>query len=113
MTLSPTLYYLADRHDRFRLMADGSIQAAHVGTPWYFSSEDSANAHDDARGLTVFSVPAAETIPGAPKGTRIEDAVAANDVYRHVAMVEADKKDVYRYVAMAVADEVAKLCQQR
>ena len=97
MTLSPTLYYLADRHDRFRLMADGSIQAAYDGTPWYFSSEDAAKAHDDAEGLTVFSVPAAETIPGAPKGTRIEDAVDANDVYLSVSA--------------AVVEEVAKLCR--
>jgi hypothetical protein len=84
MTLPPVLYYLADRHDRFRLMADGTIQAAHDGTPWYFRSEDAALAHPDAGGLRAFSVPTVETLPGAPVGTRLEDAVDAQQVYQSV-----------------------------
>lgn len=82
MTLPKTLYYLADRHDRFRLMADGTIQSAHDGTPWYFRSEEAALAHPESKGLRVFSVPTVETLPGAPVGTRLEDAVDAQQVYQ-------------------------------
>lgn len=87
MTMPPVLYYLADRHDRSWLMADGTIQAAHDGTPWYFRIEDAALAHPDARGLRVFSVPTVETLPGAPVGTRIEDAVDAQQVYQAAGVV--------------------------
>ena len=87
MTLPKTLYYLADRHDRFRLMADGTIQAAHDGTPWYFRSEEAALAHPDSVGLRVFSVPTVETLPGAPVGTRLEDAVDAQQVYQAAGVV--------------------------
>jgi hypothetical protein len=78
MTLPPTLYYLADRHDRFRLMADGTINAANDGTPWYFTTVEAALDHPEAVGLRVFPVPTVETIPGAPVGTRLEDAVDAD-----------------------------------
>lgn len=77
MTLPPVLYYLADRHDRFRLMADGMINAANDGTPWYFTTVEAALDHPESAGLRVFPVPTIETIPGAAAGTRLEDAVDA------------------------------------
>lgn len=77
-------YYLADSHDRTRLSLDGTIEPAHSGTPQYFDSPDAAYHHPAAASLMVHSVPAAETVSGAPVGTDIDDAVMAADVHRAV-----------------------------
>lgn len=89
MTLPATLYYLADRNDLFRLSATGEIMPAHDCRPWYFYTIEAALNHPEALGLQVFPVPTAETLPGAPKGTRIEDAVDAQDAYQAVAAIRS------------------------
>lgn len=90
-------YYLADRHDRFRLAKTGHIEAANDCEPWYFLSEDAALMHPESKGLTVFSCPVAETIPGLPK-----DALCAEDVLARI------NPSALREMAL----EVAKLCRR-
>jgi hypothetical protein len=98
--MTEMLYFLADEHDRVRLATTGSIEAANDCKPWYFTTPEAAYAHPTAATLLVHAVPAAETIPGAPKGTDINDAVRADDVVSAIAHADM----AYRFAEIGAAE---------
>jgi hypothetical protein len=98
--MTDMLYFLADEHDRVRLSIDGKVEESANCKPQYFTTPEAAYAHPAADTLLVHAVPAAETIPGAPKGTDINDAVRADEVVSAIAHTDM----AYRFAEIGAAE---------